>query len=149
MPTRTLFLILFAVGLLVRLYAIVVLPVGLDIRNFSETAFLANNGDNIYVRQNFYNYSPIPAHIAGVVRLTGLPFPVGWRLLTMTGDLVNGVLATMLARGKWKLCAFGMIWLNPALILFWDYSLDGLTVTPLLLACVLARSWGWQRLVSR
>lgn len=134
-------LLIFIIGAILRLTAILTTSSGADIQNFGTTAAIVNAGSNVYVEQFYYNYSPIPAHIVGALSSIPLPFVFSFRIFIALGDLLNAVLAMMLMKGnKW---IFALVWCNPALILWgaWDAVLDNWTIAPLLVALLLYQYW--------
>ena len=138
-------LLLFLVGMFLRLVVIANTGISSDVANFAETARIAAAGRNIYVEQYYYNYTPLVAYLVAWVDSLPFSFDVTWGLLLGIGDFVAALLLAGLApKGKRGIVCL-IYWLNPAVVYlsaFWG-NYDLLALIPLLALALLMRRSGW------
>ena len=138
--TRLIVALVFALGLMLRVYFAATVHGIVDVTNFARSADIFAHGGNIYVEQFYFNYTGILALPLVLARAVPLPFDFSWRLLLSLISAGNGILIARLSRRP--AYVFIAFWLNPAVIYLDGYygQTEALCMLPLLAAEVVRRS---------
>ena len=146
MNTTLVALLLFAIGLLARLFLAYGFRGNFDQQSYEIVARIVRAGGNVYQQTPRYNYSPLWfyfLHMADMVtQWVGLPLHFVVRSFLSLVDMANGALAALIARDcglPWTSFRRLTYWINPVAILIVGFhgQFETLAILPLLVATYL------------